>query len=77
MNIPTVKELVVDKKVFFVRFQDGNLWYRGENGFEFPVPITDAESGAFLAEDKAVHFMRWIRKHIEMLNQAVGEVGDK
>jgi hypothetical protein len=71
MNLPTVKECVLgDKKVVFVRYQSDALWYRCENGFEFPVPRHDTGDAAFLAEDKASMFMRWIRKHIAFLEGA-------
>jgi hypothetical protein len=43
------------------------LWYVTECGFKFPVPIEDVGTGVFAAEDKAVLFMRWIRKQREML----------
>ena len=75
MIVPTVKELVSgSKKVHFVRYQDGNLWYRCEGtSFEFPVPTSDAEGAVFLPEDKALVFMRWIRKHVTFLLDAVEE----
>ena len=40
--------------------------------FEFPVPVHDrGEVGTaiFMAEDKALLYMRYIRKHIEMIIQ--------
>jgi len=51
----------------FTRYQAGNLWYVCADGFEFPVPIEDTDSAVFLAEDKGMYFMRWIRKHEELL----------
>lgn len=54
-----------DKKVKFRYYRDGELWYVTETGFEFPVPISDAQNAVFQAEDKALLFMRWIRKHME------------
>ena len=65
-----IKEMIVGKKVRFVRYQRNELWYVTECGFEFPVPTSDTGDGAFLNEDNAMLFMRWIRKHIEMLNNA-------
>ena len=74
MKLPTVKDCVLgDKKVVFVRYQSESLWYRCENGFEFPVPRHDAEEATFLAEDKASAFMRWIRKHLAFLEGARAE----
>lgn len=80
MNLPTVKELVGgDKTVEFTRYFDGNLWYRAEYNvlarggpdyFEFPVPISDIGTATFLARDKAMLFMRYIRQHINALTEA-------
>ncbi len=33
--------------------------------FQFPVPIEDCGDGQFNVEDKAILFMRYIRKHLE------------
>lgn len=59
-----------DKIVRFVRFFNGDLWYRTDNGFEFPVPINEAGNATFMAEDKSVLFMRYIRKHLDLLAEA-------
>jgi hypothetical protein len=63
----TLKELVKNKTVRFQYYRDGELTYKTEDGFEFQVPISDAGMGTFLAEDKAIFFMRWIRKQLELL----------
>jgi hypothetical protein len=64
----TLKEMVSEgKRVKFVRYFDGDLWYTTEDGFEFPVPVVDIGNATFRAEDKAILFMRYIRKHIAML----------
>lgn len=58
----------------FVRLEDEQLWYSitfsDERGvtywaWEFPVPIEDTMGGAFLAEEKPVSLLRWIRQHLE------------
>lgn len=60
----TIKEHVRGQ-VEFQYYRDGNLWYRtSETSFEFPVPIEDIGNATFLARDKAMLFMRYIRKHI-------------
>ena len=41
-----------------------------ETGFKFPVPITDCGDGTFLAADKAILFMRYIRRHVAYLEAA-------
>ena len=61
-----IKDMVKNnKKVTFVRYRKGNLYYKTECGFEFPVPVSDTGDGEFLKEDKALTYMRWIRKHIQ------------
>ena len=65
----TLKDMVSDnKQVSFVRYYDGDLWYVTECGFDFPVPISDIGQAEFKATDKALLFMRYIRKHIQMLD---------
>lgn len=67
----TVKDMVKDnKQVTFVHFKEGELWYRTEDGFEFPVPVADVGTATMLAKDKALLFMRYIRKHVDMLSHA-------
>jgi len=64
----SVKDMVKDgKKVFFKFYRKNELWYATEDGFEFPVPIDDVGDGIFMNEDKAMLFMRYIRKHVEMI----------
>ena len=56
-----IKDMVKNnKKVTFSRYRKGNLYYKTECGFEFPVPISDTGDGEFLSEDKALTYMRWI-----------------
>ncbi len=61
-------DLVKDNQmVTFVYFRDEEFWYSCENGFLFPISIAEATNSkvTFLAKDKAILFMRWIRKYIE------------
>ena len=65
MKLTDLKERVIgDKKVRFSHYKQGNLYYKAENGFEFPVPVSDTGDAEFMAEDKALLFMRWIRQHL-------------
>lgn len=67
----TLKEIVSgDNQVKFVCFKDSELWYVTDCGFDFPVPIEDAKGATFNASDRAMIFMRWIRKHMAMLDAA-------
>lgn len=72
-----LKEMVKDgkdgKKVNFKFYKLNELWYETETGFQFPVPISDTGDGVFLAQDKVSFFMRYIRKHIKMLEDAQKE----
>lgn len=66
----TLKELVMGT-VSFTHYVDGNLWYATSVGnFAFPVPITDIGNTTFLATDKGMLFMRYIRKQLALLEEA-------
>lgn len=70
----SIKDMVKDgQKVKFLYYKSHELWYVTETGFEFPVPTYDTGDGMFLAEDKAMLFMRYIRKHVKFLNEAKKE----
>jgi hypothetical protein len=67
----TVKEMVINnQKVRFAFYRDGNLWYDTECGFRFPVPLSEAGTATFLAEDRAMLFMRYIRKQLALVEEA-------
>ncbi len=67
----TLKEMVKDnQKVRFRYYRENELWYATECGFEFPVPVDDTGTGVFLAEDRAIRFMRWIRRHMELIEKS-------
>lgn len=66
----SIKDMIKNKKVTFVYYKENELWYTTECGFEFPVPISDTGGAEFRNEDKAMLFMRWIRKHIQYLEDA-------
>jgi hypothetical protein len=72
----TIKEMVENnQKVRFRFYRDGQLWYATECGFEFPVPTSEAGTATFLAEDKAILFMRYIRKHLEFVKKSMDQKG--
>jgi hypothetical protein len=73
----TIKEMVQgNSRVFFQYYRDGNLWYQTEiGGFDFPVPIEDIGNATFKAEDRAMLFMRYIRKHMNTLIDGIGDEG--
>ena len=71
-------DLVKDNKVVrFVHFRDEEFWYQHQDGLMFPISLKEATTGrgTFLAEDKAIYFMRWMKKYIEdCKNPETGEV---
>ena len=68
-----IKDMVKDGKcVEFEFYRSGELWYVTECGFKFPVSVDREEVGdaVFLAKDRAMLYMRYIRKHLEFLEKA-------
>lgn len=68
-EMPTISELVKDgNTVKFSFFRSGVFYYIvviPNHIFEFPVPIEDIGNATLHDYDKAITFMRWIRKAIE------------
>lgn len=77
MTQTELKNLLKGNTVAFFRYRKGYLYYTiadrsGNTGWtcataetpcwEFPVPIADCGDATFLATDKAITFMRYIRK---------------
>ena len=63
-----IKDIVKDNHVLFDHYRKGNLFYRVDfEGltYEFPVPIEDTGDADFRWRDKAILFMRYIRKAID------------
>ncbi len=65
----TIGDLVKGKKANFQYYRQGSLIYQTEDGFEFPVPISDCGESTFFNEHPAIELMRWIRKHIETIKK--------
>ena len=42
----------------------------GMKRFRFPVPIAEAGTATFLAEDRAILFMRYIRKYMAVMEDS-------
>ena len=62
-------QMVKNKQVVFDCYRDGNLWYRTEDGWLFPISVEEAKGGTFLPKHKAIFLMRWMRRHIEKLKE--------
>lgn len=72
-KISDIKEMIKNKKVRFQYFRDGEFWYSTECGFNFPVPLSEVGTATLLNEDKAILFMRYIRKYIHLIEDAKNE----
>ena len=69
-----IKELVSNNNmVRFMFYRKGQLWYCTDCGFEFPVPVDDTGDAEFLASDRAMLFMRYIRQHLQRIEQGRAE----
>ncbi len=65
-----IKEIVKDNEVTFVRYRQGNAYYSvrvPSEGMDyvFPVPLSDVGDATLFAKDKALLFMRYIRKALD------------
>ena len=56
--------------VTFQYYRAGNLYYKTETDFLFPVPISDTGEATFPAKEKGILFMRYIRKQLEAKEQS-------
>lgn len=48
----------------FVYYREGALWYRTATDLMFPVPVSDIGNSQFLATEKSMLLMRWIRRYL-------------
>ena len=59
-----------NKQVYFSYYRDHEFWYKHEDGLLFPVALSEVDNPAsratLLAKDKAIYFMRWMKKYIEI-----------
>jgi len=65
-----IKEIVKDNTVSFAKYRQGFVYYTVRVPSEgvdymFPVPLSDIGDATLLAKDKAMAFMRYIRKALE------------
>ena len=71
-----IKEHVAKgEMVHFEYFRDEEFWYRTDKGLLFPISLKEALTGraTFLAHDKAIYFMRWIRRYVAACKQEAAE----
>jgi hypothetical protein len=69
LMIDVKRAVMENRRVKFVKYFDGDLWYETEFGEQFPVPISEAGTASFLAEDKALLFMRYMKKENERVSK--------
>lgn len=65
-----IKDIIKNNHVRFLRYRHGVMYYSVSvagkpNEFMFPVPLSDVGSATLDAQDKAIIFMRFIRKAID------------
>ena len=60
-----IKECIKGQ-VTFEYYRKNEFWYKCENGYMFPVPLEDIGDATFMAKDKGLLFMRYIRKHLAL-----------
>lgn len=64
-------------KVHFSFYRDKEFWYEHDNGFAFPIALDEVEGpkcrATLLDEDKAIYFMRWMKKYIEAAKKEANE----
>ena len=68
MHTPSLKELVKENRVHFSYYRKGFMYYtvkHRDNLYQFPVPIDDIGDATLNKEDKAILFMRYIRKALD------------
>lgn len=63
-----IKDIVKDNTVQFVRYRQGIAYYAvnvpAQGAYVFPVPLEDIGDATLELEDKAIMFMRYIKRAI-------------
>ena len=71
-----IKEHVnLEQTVHFQYFRDDEFWYKTDKGLLFPISLQEAQTGraTFLASDKAIYYMRWIKRYVEACKREAAE----
>lgn len=67
-KVKNIKSVVQGNFVYFDSFRQGIFYYNvSVDGFyfQFTIPVDDIGTATMLHKDKAITFMRWIRKAID------------
>jgi len=63
-----IKDIVKNNKVYFLFYRQYVMYYGvdvDDNKLMFPVPLSDVMDASLFAEEKAITYMRYIRKAID------------
>ena len=64
-----IKDIVKNNTVRFLRYRKGTAYYgvdvHSYGKHEFPVPLEDVGDATLLDEDKAILFMRYIKRALD------------
>jgi hypothetical protein len=69
-KIDVLDQVKPPKSVRFEYYREGVLYYSTDDGTVFPVPADDLPGATFLATDRAMLYMRWMRKHNDAIEAA-------
>lgn len=58
---------IIKETAHFKYYRKENLVYKTDSGFEFSIPTSDTNDATFPATEKAIFFMRWIRKQYSQI----------
>lgn len=64
----SIKDIVKDNKVYFVFYRQQVMYYGVDfehQKYIFPVPLEDVMDASLFAEEKAITYMRYIRKALD------------
>ena len=72
-NVVIKEHVKQGQMVHFEYFRDEEFWYRTDKGLLFPVSLQEASAGraTFPAHDKAIFYMRWIRRYVAACKEEV------
>ena len=65
-----------NQTVSFKHFRQGVLYYETEKGLTFEVPASETGTGTFGKVEKAIMFMKWIKRQIQKNEEALNENND-
>lgn len=62
-----LKSIVKESVAEFTHYQNGEMWYKTESGFAFPISLSDLGNAKINQREKPLLLMRYIRKHLESI----------